>query len=371
MAIASPWRLLLIGLGLALAAGCAPAHPTTSQTASLAPVSPQPAGSPGSIASLDPSGAETAGAPTLAVRAFAVPAGSRPHDVSPAADGGVWYSAQGSGRLGHLDPSTGDIREIPLGTGSSPHGVITGPDGAPWITDSGLNAIVRVDPQTEDVRLFPLPADRQGANLNTAVFDPAGTLWFTGQAGVYGRLYPATGTIEVFDAPRGRGPYGITSTPAGDIWYASLAGSHIALIDPVSGAATVVEPPTVDQGARRVWTDSGGRIWVSEWDVGQVAVHDPATGMWREWRLPGDRPQAYAVFVDDRDIVWLTDFGANAVVRFDPASESFTSVTMPSPGAAVRQLHGRPGEVWGAESAADTLVLITEEPPEAFSERHP
>jgi streptogramin lyase len=30
-------------------------------------------------------------------------------------------------------------------------------------------------------------------NLNTAAFDASGTLWFTGQGGVYGRLDPATG----------------------------------------------------------------------------------------------------------------------------------------------------------------------------------
>ncbi len=297
---------------------------------------------------------------TLAVREFEVPAGSHPHDVAPAADGGTWYTGQRKGVLGHLDPATGDIREIALGAGSAPHGVITGPDGAAWITDSGLDAIVRVDGTTDEVRVFPLPADRSGANLNTAVFDPAGTLWFTGQAGVYGRLEPASGEIEVFDDPEGRGPYGITTTPDGDIWYASLAGSHIAKVDRTSGAATVVEPPTAGQGARRVWSDSSGRIWVSEWESGQLSVHDPATGEWREWRLPGAGPQAYAVYVDERDIVWVTDFGANAIVRFDPATETFDSIELPSAGAAVRQLLGRPGEVWGAESGVDKLVLVIE-----------
>ena len=82
----------------------------------------------------------------------------------------------------------------------------------------------------------------------------------------------------MFDAPDGRGPYGITATPNGDVWYASLAGSHIARIDPSTGEATVVEPPTPEQGSRRVWSDSRGRIWVSEWNAGQVGVHDPATG---------------------------------------------------------------------------------------------
>ncbi|HET8785402.1 MAG TPA: hypothetical protein VFM38_07190 [Candidatus Limnocylindrales bacterium] len=294
------------------------------------------------------------------LREFDVPGGSHPHDVAPATDGGVWYTAQRTGKLGHLDPATGAVREIPLGAGSAPHGVIVGPDGAPWITDGGLNAIVRVDPETEAVKLFPLPADRPGANLNTAAFDGAGRLWFTGQAGVYGRLDPSTGTVDVFDDPDGRGPYGITATPGGDIWYASLGGSHIAKVDGATGAAAIVEPPTPDQGARRVWSDSKGRLWVAEWNVGQVGLHDPATGEWQEWKLPGANPQAYAVFVDDRDIVWLTDFGGNAIVRFDPAAERFDPLELPSQGAAVRQLLGRPGELWGAESAADKLVVIRE-----------
>ncbi len=287
-----------------------------------------------------------------------MPRGSRPHDVAPAPDGGVWYTAQGAGALGRLDPVTGETRHIPLGAGSAPHGVIVGPDGAPWITDSGLNAIVRVDPLTETVERFPLPADKANANLNTAAFDGSGVLWFTGQNGVYGRLDPASGQMAVFAAPRGRGPYGIAATPAGIVYYASLAGSHIARIDPATDAATVLDPPTPGQGARRVWSDSRGRIWVSEWNAGQLSMYDPAAEAWRAWRLPGGNPLAYAVYVDERNAVWLSDFGANALVRFDPVRETFDVVTLPSSPANVRQILGRPGEVWGAESGVDKLVVV-------------
>jgi virginiamycin B lyase len=236
--------------------------------------------------------------------------------------------------------------------------VIVGPDGAAWVTDSGLNAIVRVDPATNAVNRFPLPPSRPNANLNTAAFDRQGTLWFTGQNGVYGRLVIATAAMDVYDAPRGRGPYGITATPDGTVWYVSLAGNHLARVDPATGQATVVEPPTANQGARRVWSDSKGRLWISEWNAGQLGLYDPASKTWKEWRLPGDKPQAYAVYVDDRDIVWLSDFGANTLVRFDPATEAFTSTPMPSKPSDVRQILGRPGEVWAPESAADALVRL-------------
>ena len=293
------------------------------------------------------------------VRTYDVPRGARPHDVAPdpRPGGPVWYTAQGQGALGRLDPATGKVEQIALGAGSSPHGVIVGPDGAPWITDSGLNAIVRVDPATREVKRWPLPTSAY-ANLNTATFDRGGKLWFTGQSGYHGRLDPATGKVEVWDSPRGRGPYGIATTPAGEVYYASLAGNHIARIDLATGAATVIEPPTAGQGARRVWSDSAGRVWVSEWLSGQVSVYDPAGKTWRAWKLPGNSPRAYSVWVDEADKVWLTDFSANAVLRFDPASERFESFPGSAPGAAVRQMLGRRGEAWGAESGADRLVVI-------------
>ncbi|MDX1469483.1 MAG: lyase [Acidimicrobiia bacterium] len=291
----------------------------------------------------------------LAIEAFPVPPGSRPHDVAPAIDGGVWYTAQGSGELGWLNPATGEVRHIPLGAGARPHGVIVDEEGTPWVTDGGLNAIVSVDPTTEEVTVYPLPVS--SANLNTAVFDEQGILWFTGQNGIYGSLNPLTGDVEVFDAPGGRGPYGITSTPNGTIFYASLAGSYVGVLDD-DGAVTVLQPPTPGQGARRVWADSGGSVWVSEWNGGNVSRYDPNAGEWETWRLPGDDPAAYAVYVDETDIVWLSDFGSNSIVRFDPATQVFHAYPLPHQPGNVRQIHGRPGEVWGAESAADHLILI-------------
>jgi virginiamycin B lyase len=74
--------------------------------------------------------------------------------------------------------------------------------------------------------------------------------------------------------------------------------------------------------------------------------------------LPGGAPSAYAVYVDDTDIVWVSDFGGNAIHRFDPETETFATFELPSRPGDVRQLLGRPGEVWGAESAADQLVVI-------------
>ena len=226
------------------------------------------------------------------------------------------------------------------------------------MTEGGQNAIARVDPGDHKVTLFRLPEKEANANLNTGVFDKRGIYWFTGQTGIYGRLDPKSGDMTVFKAPRGRGPYGITITPKGDVWYVSLAGNHLAKIDLATGNATVVEPPTPNQGARRVWSDSKGRLWVSEWNSGNVSVHDPADGSWKAWKLPGEQP-ARLFGLCRRQGQGLAD---RFLGQRDRALRSRDREIQRVPQRQARRqcpADGRPaGEAWGGESGTNRLVVI-------------
>jgi virginiamycin B lyase len=237
--------------------------------------------------------------------------------------------------------------------------VVRGADGAAWVTEGGQNAIARVDPTDHGVQLWTPPERFQNANLNTGVFDDRGTCWFTGQNGIIGRFVPATERMDVGEAPRGGGPCGITKTPQGGIGYVSLAGSHLAQIEGLETARVrIVAPPTPNQGARRVWSDSRGRLWISEWNSGNVSMHDPRDGSGKVWPLPGERPRAYSVWVDPHDAVWLTDLAANPILRFDPVRETFLAFPSDRAGANVRQMDGVAGQAWGGESGTDRLVRI-------------
>ena len=307
----------------------------------------------------------------VTIQEYPIPRGLGAHDVwaDPAPGGPVYFSAQAGGRLGILEPRTGKVRTVPLGPGSAPHGVIVGPDGKVWLTDGGQNAIVRVDPKTHAVKVWPLPGGEANlpggyANLNTAAFDGRGVLWFTGQSGIYGRLDPRSGEMKVFDAPKGPGPYGIQKTADGTVYYASLAGSYVGRIDPATGRAAVLEPPTRDQGARRVWGDSKGNLWVAEWNSGQLTRYGPKAARWTSWKAPaapGDSPatspHVYAVYVDETDKVWGSEWSAQAMLRLDPSSGRIESFKSSSRSPNVRQIHGRKGEVWTPESGADKLVV--------------
>src|SRR5688500_9981156 len=162
-------------------------------------------------------------------------------------------------------------------------------------------------------------------------------------------LWPALG---------GPGPYGIDVARDGSVWFVSLGQSYLARADPASGELEFFEPPTPGHGERRVWSGSRRRPWLNDWNSRQMVMRDPASEEWREWPMPGPNSQPYAIYVDELDLVWITDFGTNAIVRFDPATEAFDTFVLPTPGAAVRQLLGRPGELWGAESGTDKIVVL-------------
>jgi virginiamycin B lyase len=289
---------------------------------------------------------------------YPLPPNAYPHDVAPGPHGLVWYSGQQLGVLGVFDPVSGKAEHVALGSGSSPHGVIQAPDGAAWLTDGGQNAMVRFDPTSKAIRVFPLPANFPRANLNTAVVDKAGLVWFTGQGGVHGRVDPKSGKVDAWASPRGRGPYGITVTPAGEVWYASLAGDHIAHVDRASGEATIVEPPRKGVGPRRIWSDSKGLLWVSFWNAGGVGRYDPDRKVWTHYPMPQSKGGTYSVYVDDKDRVWATDWHANAIQRFDPVTESFATFPSDKRSANIRQMLGRPGEAWGGESGTNRLVVV-------------
>jgi len=56
----------------------------------------------------------------MEMRTFPVLAGAGAHDVYPALDGTVWFTAQSAGKLGRLDPRSGKSDLIALGPSAAP-----------------------------------------------------------------------------------------------------------------------------------------------------------------------------------------------------------------------------------------------------------
>ncbi len=289
---------------------------------------------------------------------YQLPQGAYPHDVAPAPDGSVWISGQQQGFAGRFDPKTGALEKVPLGPGAAPHGVIVGPDGNAWLTEGGQNAIARVDAKTRAVTLFALPKEFSSANLNTLVFDKTGRVWFTGQNGVHGRVDPVTGKVDAWASPRGRGSYGIAVTPAGDIWYASLAGDYIGKVDLATGNVTVVDPPR--KGSARAGSGRTPRACCGRASGTRAAsaatTRTRSCGRTIRCRRASPAPTRSMSTTrtgSGRPTGWRTRSSAS-IRRARPIRASRAT----SARANVRQMLGRPGEAWGGESGTDRLVVV-------------
>jgi virginiamycin B lyase len=68
--------------------------------------------------------------------------------------------------------------------------------------------------------------------------------------------------------------------------------------------------------------------------------------------------RAPTLWVDPDDKVWLSEWAANAIVRFDPATEKFESFPSDRKNSNLRQMLGRKGATWIAESGTDRIRVI-------------
>src|SRR5262245_65833539 len=104
----------------------------------------------------------------------------------------------------------------------------------------------------------------------------------------------------------------MATTPAGEVWYASLAGDHIAKIDTTTGAATVIDPPKPGSGPRRIWSDSKGVLWVSLWNIGAIGRYDPVAKSRKTYQLPNATHGRYSHYAEHKNRDWTTDLSAHA-----------------------------------------------------------
>ena len=90
----------------------------------------------------------------------------------------MWYTDYARGKLGRLDPVTGQVRDFdsPGGAGSAPYGIAIGTDGRVWYDESGRDQIVAFDPATARTETVAIPT-RGSVVRNMAVDSARARLW--------------------------------------------------------------------------------------------------------------------------------------------------------------------------------------------------
>ena len=308
-------RALLLVAAVALGACDGEATPTTGVAAASSTVPVTTAPEPTTTTATGGAGTTTEAPPptttpsTAAPTAWTIESYPVPRAPTPTTSPRPPTAASGtppraSGALGRLDPATGETRHDPAGRrlGAARR------DRRPRRRRLGHRRRAqrhRPGRPRRRARSTRLPPAAGRAATPTSTRPPSTA---TASSGSPGRTASTAGSTRrparwrSSTRPRGPGPTASPPRPTGEVYYASLAGSHIARIDAPSGEAEVLEPPTAGPGRPPGLVGFAGPVWVSEWNTGQVSRYDPAErDAGRSGDLPGDGRQAYAVYVDERD----------------------------------------------------------------------
>ncbi|MBI2537709.1 MAG: cytochrome C [Gemmatimonadetes bacterium] len=279
---------------------------------------------------------------TVEIQEWVVPSlGSRPHDPLAAADGSIWWTGQWSNVLGRLDPKTGAMKEYPLKTPQSgPHGLDADQAGNIWYTGVSKRHVGKLDPNTGEVTEYFLP-EGPARGPHTPIFDRQGTLWFTLQSGMVGRLVPATGEMKVVPTPsQNTYPYGIQVNSRGVPWYVDFRGNRIGSVDPATMEIREYVLPDPAARPRRLALTPDDLVWYTDYARGYLGRFDPKTGAIREWPSPGGRESRPYGIAAVGNTIWYSESGVrpNTLVRFDPRIEQFQTWAIPSGGGVVRNM---------------------------------
>ncbi len=289
--------------------------------------------------------------------------GSRPHDPLATRDGAIWYTGQLSGKLGRLDPKTGEVKEYPLNTPrTGPHGLAEDKGGNIWFTGNHMSLVGKLDPRTNELTEYRMP-DPKAKDPHTIAIDPGGTVWFTVQNGnMVGRINPKNGEVKLVTSPTPNSrPYGLVINSKDIPVFVEFGTNKIATIDPSTLAIKEYPLPNAASRPRRLALTPDDVVWYTDFSRGYLGRLDLATGKHKEWQSPsGPKSQPYGI-VFAKGALWYNESGAkpNTIVRFDPKTEKFQSWAIPGGGDIVRNMDvTRDGNPVTANSLVNQVGLI-------------
>lgn len=297
-------------------------------------------------------------------------------------DGRVWISSEADGLVSY-DPATDRIHDHAERSGNTPNvmALAEDRDGAIWSGTFGGGLERHAAPHgasrgnvTRFVHQPGAPGSLPDDRIEALRVDAAGTLWVGSWQGLSRRQADAT-TFEAMPAtaPGGAraatlsGRRVLTLLAASDkrLWVGTQQGD-LVIIDPASGAARWLAPPTGGRGATTALAQSDdGRVWVGTerglevWDAAGTArlehlQHDSR-------RRDGLAANQVTTLLKDRaGAIWVGGLGIG-LQRHDPGSVGI-QVQRGLPDAGFDgNVHGllalADGQIWAATSSVPLVAL--------------
>lgn len=282
---------------------------------------------------------------------YELPGANRmPWSAHPDKAGHFWIPYYGrTNKIARLDPTTGAIEEFSapnIGTAAI-HSAVPAEDGSVWFTEQGSNKIGRWDPDTQMITEF-----KDTIRKHTIRIDPEGRIWSTGGLS---RFDPKTGVFT--HIPEVPTCYGIALDNEGNAWFTELlTNGRIGKVDAKTLKVTKYTLPTANGRPRRIQVDDSGVVWAGEFDAGKIARFDPRTETFREYQLPGPMPTPYALGIDKDHKVWYSSEWMDVIGRLDPETGEVTEYPIPHAENSMRDFFlDAQGRMWFGSPANDRV----------------
>lgn len=292
----------------------------------------------------------------------------RPSGMTAGPDGNVWYTDQGTHRIGRITPD-GTITTFadPGGVHSTngPDNITAGADGNLWYTSPSTGRIGRITP----AGVFTTFADPAGMASTRdpmgITAGPDGNLWFASYGTQrIGRIDPnaanPASTITTFADPSGTvsGPYDITAGPDGNLWFTSISNNRIGRIDPnaanpASTITTFADPSgRPDDAYTAITAGSDGNVWFTNANNHQIGRITPDGTITTFADPAGAGPDStyspYDITAGPDGNLWYSNVSSGRIGRIDPnaADPASTITTFAGAGAPVGIAYGPDGNIW-------------------------
>jgi YVTN family beta-propeller protein len=258
-----------------------------------------------------------------------VPTGEGPHELAVSKDGRYAYVANyGTGGKPGSSLSVIDLRaktenRVDLSPLQRPHGITVAPDGNVYFTAEGSKAVGRLDPASKKVDA-QYPTGQVGTHM--VLFTPDGSRMITANIGSDCISIMKHGS-EPVHVETGKGPEGFDLSPDGrEVWVANSRGGSITVVDLNAGQVT----DTIDIGTKRSnrlkFTPDGKFVLVSDMEAGQLLIIDvPGKKVARRIDIgrgpegiliPPDGSQAFIAISGDNQIAVVDLKSFNITRRF-------------------------------------------------------
>jgi virginiamycin B lyase len=297
-----------------------------------------------------------------ALSEYATPtANSAPYGIAKGADGNVWFTENASGNVAKISPSGTSATEFSTGhkgaTGLT--SIVAGPDGNVWFAESGAAAIARITSKgaitTYGVKSGPQDLAVAGD----------GNMWFTQPSANQVGYITTKGVTKVFAAANASTPAGITKGPDGNPWFTEPGLNALQAMTtgsaPAFSASYTI--PSASSNPFAIVTGTDGNLWFTEQNTNKIGVylyhHQTATPSSIGFTAVG-QTQTFSVSETHYSGTFWATSSNSAVASVTPASgASAFTVTAVGPGNASILVSDNPSYPQSGNGIALSVTVTT------------